>query len=544
MAKFTRTNAWNNGGTFANPILLWYAKGVGVMQSRQLSDPSSWWFFAAIHGQNIHGQDPPPSIPWGKLPKPPSVPTKPVASPQDQKLYWDQCQHQTWYFPPWHRGYLIALEKHLRAAIVSLGGPSDWALPYWNYFGPSKQFQMPPAFAEKSLPNNGGPNPLYVAARYGPDSDGNIYIPTKEGIKQHPGDKHFVAGEVKQDCMSNDVYTGSDLKTTPPGFGGPETKPLFWHGDQPGSSFGNLEANPHGLVHVYVGSGSKPPLAGDEGLMSDPDLAALDPIFYLHHANIDRMWAAWNTGNKNPTDNAWLQGPGSDGERKFAMPLPGGKSWTYTPSQMSDLSKQDYTYDDLSAPPKPVNALAERLMRFGVAKEEATRAAEKETPMITGEKIELAGASATTVELDAEGARTSVKLDTGVRNKISASLVEAATTQQPDRVFLELENVRGQANAYVLSVYINLEPGASPAEHPELLAGSAALFGLSKASHAESKHGGQGLSFVLDITKIIDDLHLKNALNDSVNVTIVPNRPIQQGAQITVGRVNIYRQGG
>jgi tyrosinase len=35
--------------------------------------------------------------------------------------------------------------------------------------------------------------------------------------------------------------------------------------------------------------------------MSDPGIAALDPIFYLHHCNIDRMWAVWNGGGKaNP----------------------------------------------------------------------------------------------------------------------------------------------------------------------------------------------------------------------------------------------------
>ena len=32
MATFTRNNAWNNNGTFDNQDLLWYAKGVGVMQ--------------------------------------------------------------------------------------------------------------------------------------------------------------------------------------------------------------------------------------------------------------------------------------------------------------------------------------------------------------------------------------------------------------------------------------------------------------------------------------------------------------------------------
>jgi hypothetical protein len=30
-----------------------------------------------------------------------------------------------------------------------------------------------------------------------------------------------------------------------------------------------------------------------DGWMLDPSLAALDPIFWLHHANVDRLWEVW-----------------------------------------------------------------------------------------------------------------------------------------------------------------------------------------------------------------------------------------------------------
>ena len=49
---------------------------------------------------------------------------------------------------------------------------------------------------------------------------------------------------------------------------------------------------------------------------------------------------------------------------------------------------------------------------------------------------------------------------------------------------------------------------------------------------------------MLDITQIVDTLHLENALDaDALTVRIVPHRPIPDQAQITVGRVSIYRQG-
>src|SRR5438067_729796 len=242
MATYTRKNAWNNGGTFDNPDLLWYARGVGEMQSRTLDNTNSWWFFAAIHSQYITiGNTQFPG--WSFLPAPPQVPTTPLPLSALRDLYWSQCQHQSWYFPPWHRGYLIALEAQIRASIVSLGGPSDWALPYWNYFGPHDEYKIPPAFTQQSLPA-GIANPLFVKARYGPKFTSDIYVTTDENA----------------DCQTDTVY--------PDSYGGPQTG--FWHGGTFPS--GDLEENPHNGVHVDVGGYQN---RKNYGLMSDPGTAGL-----------------------------------------------------------------------------------------------------------------------------------------------------------------------------------------------------------------------------------------------------------------------------
>lgn len=533
MATYTRVNAWSNGGTFANTDLLWYAQGIRAMQARPLNDSSSWWFFAAIHGEYVTTNGFPG---WGALPGPPAVPITPQPPKIVSDQYWNQCQHQSWYFLPWHRGYLLALEAQLRADVIKLGGPSAWALPYWNYFGPGDEFKIPPAFTLQSLPD-GSPNSLNVTARYGPDGDGVIYIPTPTGVQQRPGDPNFAPGTVTQDCMSNDLYTGNDANTPPPGFGGLATG--FSH---QGGTSGNLESNPHNLVHVYVGGTS--PDGNTYGLMSDPGIAGLDPIFYLHHANIDRMWAVWNktSKNTNPKDPNWLNGPVAIGEHEFVMPMPNGSSWVYTPQQMNSLSQLDYTYDSLPTP-APVAALfADRLTRLGATA--AATKVEEGAIVATGSTMELVGASQQALPIKASGASTYVRLDAGVRRKVSASLALASEAAPPDRVFLNLENVRGTHDASVLSAYIDLPEGAKPGDHPELLAGSVGLFGLRGASLKDGRHAGQGLTFVLEITKIIDALHLQNALNvDSLHVTIVPHRAIPDQAQITVGRVSIYRQG-
>jgi len=497
---YTRRNAWTNDGTFNNPDLLWYAKGAGVMQSRSLDDPNSWWFFAAIHGQYItHDALEFPG--WGFIPSPPSVPTTPLPSQNVIDLYWDQCQHQSWYFTPWHRGYLLALEAQIRAAVVSLGGPSDWALPYWNYFGPGDEFTIPPAFTQQTLPD-GSPNPLYVKARYGPNFDGNIYVTSEENAN----------------CQTDTVYTDK--------YGGPQT--TFWHG---GGTSGDLEDNPHNGVHVDVGGYLN---RRNYGIMSDPGTAALDAIFYLHHCNIDRMWAAWNdNGNSNPNDPNWLGGPAASGDHDFAMPMPDGSSWVYTPDDVKSLSQLDYVYDDLTTgtPSQPSNMLALRLMKLGAAPTPPTTA--PGVTMSSGDNSELVGAHDKALRITSSGARASVRLDTDVRNKVSASLETPTTMSPPDRVYLRLEDVRGDIDATKLYVSVNQQQ-----------VGHVSLFGLRRASTMDGPHGGGGLTFVLDITNVIDSLFLNNTLDtDSLDVRIEPNHEVPDDEELTVGRISIYRQG-
>ncbi|GHA20784.1 hypothetical protein GCM10008090_33400 [Arenicella chitinivorans] len=508
MTAYTRSNAWNSNGTFDNQDLYWYAKGVGVMQSRTLDDPNSWWFFAAIHGEYVSGTE--SGYPgWAYIPPAPSVPTSPLPSSDVLKQYWNQCQHQSWYFLPWHRGYLIALELQLREAIVSLGGPQSWSLPYWNYLGPGNEYHIPPAFTEQTLPD-GEDNPLFVTARFGPKSDGNIYVEIPP---------------VNQDCLTNDVYTGSSPNTPRPGFGGPETD--FWHG---GGQSGNLENNPHNQVHVDVGGDA--PGNGIGGLMSDPGLAALDPIFYLHHCNIDRLWAVWNAnGNKNPTSARWLKGPAATGNREFVMPKPGSTAWVFTPQEVDAMSKVDYTYEGLSADIDTTDVLSpvqKRLARFGINHAEVTTmASDTNKP-----DSELLGAHDHTLTIGSAGVRAAVKLNPAVKNTLLKTLASAAVDQAPDRTYLQLENVRGKRDANKLIVYVNGK-----------LAGSIALFGLRRASLKEGEHGGSGLDLELDITEIIDALHLEQGLGaDSLDVRIQPDKSITNGEEISVGRIGVYRE--
>ena len=58
----------------------------------------------------------------------------------------------------------------------------------------------------------------------------------------------------------------------------------------------------------------------------------------------------------------WLQGPTDHG---FAMPLPGGTTWTYRPEDVDTLTDLHYSYDDLTRGTAPPATFAMRMERLG-----------------------------------------------------------------------------------------------------------------------------------------------------------------------------------
>ncbi len=500
-----RPNAYAKGGSFNNPDLLWYARAVAAMQRRPLADPTSWRSYAAIHGFDQQT--------WAGIGFWDA--NEPQPAPAVQTKLWAQCQHGSWYFLPWHRGYLLAFEAVVRDAVVAAGGPADWALPYWDYFE-NGQDAIPPAFTKDAQGWPGpGPNPLFVDLRFGSDpvSDGSVS-----------------GTDINLSAMAENHFVGN-ANGAIPGFGGPRLN-RFDHGTFP---HGGLEQNPHDLVHVLVG---EPDQQGPPGLMSSPDTAALDPIFWLHHANIDRLWEAWrrtDPAHTDPTVQRWLQGPT---DRGFAMPLPGGTTWTYAPADMDALTALKYSYEDLTSGTAPPATFAARLERLG-----APEPAAGGTTVPEDSNVELVGANDQALAMVSAGVRTTVRLDAAVRDKVTASLTDVAGGGTPDRVYLDLENIRGPADGVTLRVYIDLPEGADPADHPERLAGSVGLFGVTAASRRDGRHGGDGYTAVLEITRTVDDLHLAGGLPDGLDVTIVPRRPLPPGMELSVGRVSVYRQG-
>ena len=76
---------------------------------------------------------------------------------------------------------------------------------------------------------------------------------------------------------------------------------------------GSLESMAHTSVHVWAGDPGSSTVGNDGEEHAGADMgflgtAARDPVFYSHHANVDRLWHLWATelGHSNFDDPAWL----------------------------------------------------------------------------------------------------------------------------------------------------------------------------------------------------------------------------------------------
>ncbi|KAI3809643.1 hypothetical protein L1987_19239 [Smallanthus sonchifolius] len=71
-------------------------------------------------------------------------------------------------------------------------------------------------------------------------------------------------------------------------------------------SVGSVEAGSHTAVHRWVGDPTQP----NSEDMGNFYSAGYDPVFYCHHANVDRMWKLWKdlgiAGHVEPTSTDWL----------------------------------------------------------------------------------------------------------------------------------------------------------------------------------------------------------------------------------------------
>jgi tyrosinase len=156
-------------------------------------------------------------------------------------------------FLPWHRRYLLEFEEALMAAHTRLGGTAPLALPYWHWPDPFPDWLE--GFLPQAHPQTGVPVPARRNASppQKPSTADESYI-VENFMSQLPG-----------------VLATPYLRFTY-GLEG-------W-----GRRADNTSLPAHNHVHSWVG-----------GIMNNTSFSPADPVFWLHHAEVDRLWALWQT---------------------------------------------------------------------------------------------------------------------------------------------------------------------------------------------------------------------------------------------------------
>jgi tyrosinase len=200
--------------------------------------------------------------------------------------------HRGPIFLPWHREFLRRFELDLRNEV------DDIAVPYWDWaedavreasaaFPPNTW----PIWSDDFLGGDGVPDedPLKRFVKSGPFAD---WITVE--ADQHTGNpigKGRLRRSFQQDAprlpTRSDIFNSFkfDFYDTP-----------YWEIRSRG--FRNaLEGPLHNLIHRWVG--------GSMLLNTSPN----DPVFFLHHCNVDRIWALWQAIRSGNEGNSGIDYP-------------------------------------------------------------------------------------------------------------------------------------------------------------------------------------------------------------------------------------------
>jgi Common central domain of tyrosinase/Polyphenol oxidase middle domain len=383
---------------------------------------------------------------------------------------WNQCQHGTFYFLAWHRMYLYYFERILRKA----SGDNELILPYWNYSDNMSQAALPEIFRSPANSSNS----LYESDRDPAINAGGQLDPSVVDYSAAMGETIFTGTS-----SFSDLGFGGLTVSAPVHFGGPH---------------GVLESQPHDQVHVSIG-----------GLMSDPNTAAQDPIFWLHHCNIDRLWEKWlrqGGGRVNPTSNtAWMN-------TIFTFYDEDGKAVTLSGAKiLNTVDQLNYRYDD------EINYISHVPV---VEREQDT------IPPSPPERISFFAAE----NVATQGLLTTVNF-TSTKSEEFTKFIPLAiqslreeNTRNPIRVKVLLEGITyDTVPKGLFELYVNLPIGEKTNAKSDYYVGNIGLFGFM-THHGEMKGMDTmnlGGSVLLDLTKSISRLQNKNVTMETIKLTIV-----------------------
>ena len=259
-----------------------------AMQRFQLapsSNPLSYYQVAGIHGQ--------PYMSWADV----------QARPGGQNSGY--CTHVSPLFSTWHRPYLAlfeqALHAHAQDAASEFDGPDrelygaiarDLRLPYWDWAAPppggsvlSDILGMETVTVRTPRGNQVIENPLY-SYLFHPETRRHLSTPYERTVRSPVSQAEDAASQNNvvaqrldrsRDSLRQRLY---NLITTYDDFRAFGSSAWAQSNNQDADSLEGV----HDTIHGLVGSG---------GQMSFPSLSAFDPIFFLHHCMVDRVFAMW-----------------------------------------------------------------------------------------------------------------------------------------------------------------------------------------------------------------------------------------------------------
>lgn len=345
-------------------------------------------------------------------------------------IHQNFCPHGNDFFLPWHRAYLYYFEQICRQA----SGDPSFQLPYWDW---TTDPQLPAEFWGDAS------NPLFDGTRrIGPNDT---------------ADPDYVGPDVIDEILQlEDFYAFASARAQvscpPPG-------PAL---QRKRCGYGLLEGRPHNYIHGWI--------SGNMGTFLSP----LDPIFWLHHCNIDRLWSAWNEQHANSDDPGWL---GFEFPQNFYA-ADGGKV-TVKVGSLLDTRALGYTYDRSNlALPAPVPAPAPEQGLFPTEAVNA-RAAVGNAPV----GVRLSPGSELRARMNALVAATRATRSGTLRLTLAG--VQPPRTPTGVRVFVNCPYATANTptnDPHYVGSFTFFEHGAGP--------------GMSAAEHAE--HSGGTRTFYLD----------------------------------------------
>ncbi|SFQ16705.1 tyrosinase [Nitrosomonas cryotolerans] len=239
-------------------------------------------------------------------------------------------------FLPWHREFLLQLEKDLQTIDRSI------TVPYWDWTEDAADPFNSPIWSDKFLGGNGIENDHWRVAD-GPfaHSNGNWPVPAypEQGYPELGLKRQFgINANSLPDNEDLSLALRESFYDTPPYNSSPFTLGFRnrlegWVTQRADSRVRTPGTQLHNRIHVWVG--------GNMLLMTSPD----DPVFFLHHAFIDKVWADWQAiMAEDKPDWAPHYAPLKDG--------PAGhnlndilKPWERRIKDVLDISALGYTYE-------------------------------------------------------------------------------------------------------------------------------------------------------------------------------------------------------